>query len=122
MICHTVKYFGNEQYETDLYTESIRQFNYLSTATQMSLLVLNTSQSFIIQSTLCASLMFVAYNVVEAKSMNVGDFVSVSVYISQLFAPLAWLGSIYDAVVQSFVDMQNLRCVYVYLYTYYEYV
>ena len=37
-----------------------------------------------------------------------GEFVSVNAYILQLFAPLSYLGTIYAAVVQAFIDMTNL--------------
>lgn len=40
--------------------------------------------------------------------MSIGDFSSVQVYTVNMFAPLSFLGGIYDSVVQAFVDMQNL--------------
>ena len=40
--------------------------------------------------------------------MQIGEFVSINAYILQLFTPLSFLGTIYGAVVQAFVDMNNL--------------
>lgn len=40
--------------------------------------------------------------------MQVGDFVTVLTYVIQLFAPLNFLGSIYNAVVMAMVDLNNL--------------
>lgn len=40
--------------------------------------------------------------------MQVGDFVAVLTYIMQLFQPLNFLGSVYNAVVMAFIDLANL--------------
>lgn len=40
--------------------------------------------------------------------MSIGDFSAVIAYTMNIFTPLSFLGTIYDMVVQSFVDMQNL--------------
>ena len=40
--------------------------------------------------------------------MEVGDFVAVLTYTLQLFAPLNFLGSIYNAVVMAIIDLTNL--------------
>jgi ABC-type multidrug transport system fused ATPase/permease subunit len=40
--------------------------------------------------------------------MQVGDFVAVLTYTMQLFAPLNFLGSVYNAVVMAVIDLSNL--------------
>jgi ABC-type multidrug transport system fused ATPase/permease subunit len=40
--------------------------------------------------------------------MQVGDFVAVLTYTLQLFAPLNFLGSVYNAVVMAIIDLTNL--------------
>ena len=40
--------------------------------------------------------------------MEVGDFVAVLTYLSQLFVPLNYLGSVYSAIVMAVVDLANL--------------
>merc|ERR1712127_348625 len=42
------------------------------------------------------------------SGMEVGDFVSVLTYTINLFAPLNFLGSVYNAIVMSMVDLRNL--------------
>ena len=42
------------------------------------------------------------------RRMPVGDFVSIAAYISSLFQPLSFLGTIYGAVIQAFLDMEKL--------------
>ncbi len=102
-----VKYFGNEDHETARYIESVRKYQKYNVSTQVSLALLNTAQSFIIQGSLLLALFLTVWNVRQG-SMSIGDFSSVNAYIMQLYTPLSFLGTIYDVVVQSFVDMQNL--------------
>jgi ATP-binding cassette, subfamily B, heavy metal transporter len=40
--------------------------------------------------------------------MQVGDFVTVLTYTMQLFQPLNFLGSVYNAIVMAIVDLTNL--------------
>ena len=40
--------------------------------------------------------------------MDVGDFVAVNVWIVQLFTPLNFLGTVYNTIITSFVDLRNL--------------
>jgi ABC-type transport system involved in Fe-S cluster assembly fused permease/ATPase subunit len=39
---------------------------------------------------------------------DTGEFVSVNLYIVQLFTPLSFLGTVYNSVITAFVDMRNL--------------
>jgi len=103
----TVKYFTNERYEIEDYSSSVKEYIKFSVSTQASLGMLNAIQQFFISATLGAVLTISAYRVAHGE-MNVGDFVAINAYIVQLFAPLAFLGTIYNAIIQAFVDMQNL--------------
>lgn len=103
----TVKYFANEEYEVERYTASVKKFQKYSLSTQMSLSLLNTSQSFIMRFCVGACLVVTAYEIFEGR-MDLGDFVSINVYLLQLFSPLQFLGSVYNAIIQAFVDMENL--------------
>jgi ABC-type multidrug transport system fused ATPase/permease subunit len=40
--------------------------------------------------------------------MQVGDFVAVLTYVNQLFQPLNFLGSVYNAIVMAIIDLTNL--------------
>lgn len=40
--------------------------------------------------------------------MEVGDFVTVLTYVLNLFQPLNFLGSVYNAIVMAFIDLTNL--------------
>eukprot|EP00471_Norrisiella_sphaerica_P002217 CAMPEP_0184492320 /NCGR_PEP_ID=MMETSP0113_2-20130426/22859_1 /TAXON_ID=91329 /ORGANISM="Norrisiella sphaerica, Strain BC52" /LENGTH=799 /DNA_ID=CAMNT_0026877043 /DNA_START=52 /DNA_END=2451 /DNA_ORIENTATION=+ len=103
----TVKYFTNEQFEIQDYSSSVKQYIKYDVSTQASLGMLNTIQQLFISGTLGCVLCVSAYRV-SRGDMNVGDFVAINAYIVQLFAPLSFLGTIYNAIIQAFVDMQNL--------------
>jgi len=103
----TVKYFTNEQYEIEDYSSSVKQYIKYDVNTQASLGMLNAIQQFFISGTLGCVLCLSAYRVSQGD-MNLGDFVAINAYIIQLFAPLSFLGTIYNAIIQAFVDMQNL--------------
>jgi len=103
----TVKYFTNEQYEIEDFAESVKQYIKYDVSTQASLGMLNIIQQFFIDVTLASILCLSAYRVAHDE-MSVGDFVAINVYIIQLFAPLSFLGTIYNAIIQAFIDMTNL--------------
>jgi len=104
----TVKYFTAEKWESERYVTAVRSYQQYSVALQASLALLNSLQQLIIQTCCCASLCVAAYHVGDARDMQVGAFVSVQVYTLNLFAPLSFLGTIYNAIIQAVVDMQNL--------------
>jgi len=105
----TVKYFTAERFEIERYTKSIYNYQKYSVNTAYSLSFLNTTQNFIIQFCTAISLCMAAHEVLMGSGqLKVGNFVSIASYISNLFAPLSFLGSIYNAVIQSLVDIQNL--------------
>lgn len=103
----TVKYFCTEDYELDRYMSSIflYQTSQLSTRGLMNVIVV--AQQLIQQTCLGTCLLISARNIYYGV-MTVGDFVAVTVYITNIFKPLDSLGNIYNTIVQSFVDMENL--------------
>ncbi|GBG24175.1 ABC transporter ATP-binding protein [Hondaea fermentalgiana] len=105
----TVKYFTAEKYEIGRYTESIFNFQKYSVNTSYSLSFLNSTQNTIIQVCTAVSLCMAAHEVLTGSGrLTIGSFVSISSYIGNLFAPLSFLGSVYNAVIQALVDMTNL--------------
>jgi len=104
----TVKYFTAEEFEVKRYTEAIYKYQAHTVNTAYSLSFLNSAQSFIVQLCTGASLCITAHEVINGQ-LEVGQFVAVLAYIGNLFAPLSFLGSVYNAVIQSLVDMANLN-------------
>jgi ABC-type multidrug transport system fused ATPase/permease subunit len=44
----------------------------------------------------------------SCSGMEIGDFVTVLTYTINLFVPLNFLGSVYNAVIMAFIDLRNL--------------
>ncbi|CAI5730985.1 unnamed protein product [Hyaloperonospora brassicae] len=107
----TIKYFGNELHEVQEYSKVIAKYQRYSLSTQASLSVLNGTQAIIIQATVLAALTLAAPHVVSEDSgrkIDIGAFVAISVYLTNLFAPLFFLGGIYNMVINSIVDIKKL--------------
>lgn len=130
----TVKYFTAEKYEIERFSESVKSFQSSSVQVQASLTLLNVTQTILMQTCLATALVLSAYgikkrldccesngcdksNLLECCSendfyqctgMDVGDFVAVLSYTLNLFGPLNFLGSVYNAVVMALVDLRHL--------------
>lgn len=126
----TVKYFTAEEYECRRFGAAVRQYQAGSVAVQASLSFLNISQKLILQVCLATALGLSVMGIQKrsdccltqgcdsavsdccmasgCSGMQVGDFVAVLSYVAQLFAPLNFLGSVYNAVVMAIIDLTNL--------------
>eukprot|EP00536_Pseudo-nitzschia_multiseries_P004660 jgi/Psemu1/237821/estExt_Genewise1.C_790017 len=129
----TVKYFTGEEYERQRFAVSITRFQARSVNVQASRSVLDISQQLVMQICLALSLSLAtmgikqridccidhgcdsgvseccqAIDTATCPGMEVGDFVAVLTFIIQLFQPLNFLGSVYNAIVMAIVDLTNL--------------
>jgi len=128
----TVKYFTAEKYEVERFSESVKQFQNSSVRVQASLSFLNITQMILMQACLATSLILAAYGIKKRTDcciangcldwnslccsdlaslcggMEVGDFVAVLSYTINLFGPLNFLGSVYNAIVMAMIDLRNL--------------
>ncbi|NLY33961.1 MAG: ABC transporter ATP-binding protein/permease [Alcaligenaceae bacterium] len=103
----TVKYFNNEAYEINRYDENLGKWVDSSVKNQVSLNFLNAGQGVIITTGITVLLWMAADRVVQG-SMTVGDVVLVSAYLTQLYAPLNFLGFIYREIKNSLADMERM--------------
>jgi len=103
----TVKYFGNENYERDRYDRNLGKWVDSAVKNQVSLNFLNMGQAVIITVGVTLLLWLSAAGVV-AKTMTVGDVVLVSAYLTQLYAPLNFLGFVYREIKHSLADMERM--------------
>ena len=105
----TVKCFTNEDHETRLYLESLKEFQTSSTCTHTLSSMINTSQSTIEITTLVGSLMVAAWAVVRNEDgLGVGDFVAIEAYIALIFEPLSLLSVMFSLMITSLVDFTDL--------------
>lgn len=103
----TVKYFGNEDYEINRYDQNMGQWVHAAVRNQVSLNLLNIGQASIISVGVTA-LLFMSAQGVLAGTMTVGDVVLVSAFLTQLYAPLNFLGFVYREIKNSLADMERL--------------
>jgi ATP-binding cassette subfamily B protein len=103
----TVKYFGNETYESRRYDENLRRYREAAIQSQRSLAVLNVGQQTIIALGLILILWQATVGVANG-SMTLGDLVLVNVLMIQLYIPLNFLGVIYREIKQALTDMDRM--------------
>ncbi|KAK7590115.1 hypothetical protein V9T40_001728 [Parthenolecanium corni] len=104
----TVKYYGAEEYEVEQYKEAILIYQDEQWMSSASLNILNSIQNITICVGLLGGSLLCVYEVVETKSLTVGDYVLFASYLTQLYMPLNWFGTFYRQIQNSFVDMENM--------------
>jgi ABC-type transport system involved in Fe-S cluster assembly fused permease/ATPase subunit len=103
----TVKYFNNEPYEAARYDRNLAAWETSAIKNQVSLSFLNAGQGAIIALGVTMIMAVAAHGVVEHR-MSVGDVVLVSTYLTQLYAPLNFLGFVYREIKHSLADMEQM--------------
>ena len=103
----TVKYFGNEKFESDRYASSMVDWQEAAIRSQRSLVMLNTGQSAIIALAVTAVLALATQGVLN-RTMTLGDLVLVNAFMIQLYIPLNFLGVIYREIRQSLADIERM--------------
>jgi ATP-binding cassette, subfamily B, heavy metal transporter len=103
----TVKYFGNEEYETRRYDGNLQQWEAAAIRNQTSLASLNIGQGMIITFGMTGILLLAAKGVADG-GMTLGDLVLVTTYMMQMFIPMNFLGFVYREIKHSLVDMEKM--------------
>src|SRR5690606_36591444 len=98
---------GNEGYELNRYDTNLGKWVDSAVKNQVSLNFLNMGQGVIITVGITLLLWLSAAGVVE-QTMSVGDVVLVSAYLTQLYAPLNFLGFVYREIKHSLADMERM--------------
>ena len=123
----------HRRYERQRFGDSIFKYQEGSVNVQASLSFLNISQKLILQICLALSLGLATQGIRQridccvaegcdsgvseccqaidketCPGMEVGDFIAVFTYTIQLFQPLNFLGTVYNAIVMAIVDLTNL--------------
>ena len=103
----TVKYFGNEQYESARYDVNLKKYAQAAIKSQKSLAFLNFGQQIIIVIGLVFILSLASHGVAKGK-MTIGDLVLVNVLMIQLYIPLNFLGVLYRGMKESLIDIDKM--------------
>ena len=103
----TVKYFNNEQMESERCNNSLRQWEDNAVKSQFAMSTLNLGQSIIIAAGVTVVMFVAAQGVVDGQ-LTLGDLVMVNAILLQLFIPLGFLGVIYRSIRYSLADMDRL--------------
>lgn len=103
----TVKYFCNEQHEAQRYDQSLQAYELAAVKAKESLSFLNVGQGIIISVGLIIVMIMAAQGIVN-KTMTVGDFVMINMYMIQLYTPLNILGFAYREIKMALVNMEKL--------------
>lgn len=103
----TVKYFGNEQYESARYDVNLKKYAQAAIKSQKSLAFLNFGQQTIIVIGLVCILGLASQGVASGQ-MTIGDLVLVNVLMIQLYIPLNFLGVLYREMKQSLTDIDKM--------------
>ncbi len=103
----TVKYFGNEEWETRRYDENLHRYRAAAIKSQQSLSALNFGQQAIIGTGL-VFILWRATQGVMAGRLTLGDLVLINTFMLQLYIPLNFLGVVYRELKQSLTDMDRM--------------
>ena len=103
----TVKYFGNERYEGELYDKQLEEWETARLNNRYSLFALNSGQALIIAVAVTAMLYLATKDVVSG-AMTLGDLVLINAYMIQLFIPLNFLGFVYREIKNSLANIERM--------------
>lgn len=103
----TVKYFGNEQFESARYDANLKKYAQAAIKSQKSLAFLNFGQQTIIAIGLVCILGLASQGVARGN-MTIGDLVLVNVLMIQLYIPLNFLGVLYREMKQALTDIDRM--------------
>lgn len=103
----TVKYFGNEELESQRFDRAMARYEKAAIKTYYSLGILNTGQAFIFTIGMGLVMLMTAQGVVAGKN-TIGDFVMLNAMMIQLYMPLNFLGTVYREIKQALVDLETM--------------
>jgi len=103
----TVKYFTNEQYESDHYDTELANWEDARRRNRLTLFALNAGQALIIAIATTMAMILAGANVVDG-TMTIGDFVLINAMMIQVFVPLNFLGFVYREMKSSLANIEAM--------------
>ncbi len=103
----TVKYFTNEQYESERYDKNLASWEQAKRKNRLTMFALNGGQAFIIAIATTSMLALAAIKTAEG-TMTIGDFVLINAFMMQIFIPLNFLGFVYREIKGSLANIEAM--------------
>ncbi|WP_341760586.1 ABC transporter ATP-binding protein/permease [Candidatus Endowatersipora endosymbiont of Watersipora subatra] len=103
----TVKYFGNEEMEAQIFDNSIAKYEFAATRNWTSLGWLNFGQTAIFSIGMMACMVLSAL-AVQRNEQTLGDFVLINMFLMQLAIPLNFIGFVYREIRQGLTDIESM--------------
>ncbi|WFD18087.1 ATP-binding cassette-type vacuolar membrane transporter Hmt1 [Malassezia caprae] len=103
----TVKYYGNEPYESSRFAGALDAYRHAQYRLVLSLNMLNLTQNLILAFGTLFTVLAVAYTVVQGTTTP-SQFVVFVSYLQQVYQPLSMLGTLYRVMNQNLVDTDKL--------------
>ena len=103
----TVKYFGNERYESGHYDRELAFWEQARRKNRLSLFGLNAGQALIIAGAMSAAMILAAVGVTRGQ-MTIGDFVLINAFMMQIFIPLNFLGFVYREMKGALANIEKM--------------
>ena len=100
----TVKYFGAEHRELERFGAATRAYSEAARKSENSLGLLNIGQAAIMNLMMGGALAYAVWGWSKGR-LSVGDMATIQMYLTQLFAPLNFLGTVYRTIRQGLIDM-----------------
>lgn len=103
----TVKYFGNESWETERFAKSVLRYEKATYRVASTLAFLNAGQAAIFSTGVTVAMLLAAQGVASGV-YTVGDFVMINAMMIQLYMPLNFLGMVYRELRQGLLDIEAM--------------
>ena len=100
----TVKYFGAEHREQERFGAATRAYAEAAITSENSLGLLNIAQAAIMNLMMGGALAYAVWGWSKGR-LTVGDLAMIQMYLTQLFRPLDFLGTVYRTIRQGLIDM-----------------
>ena len=103
----TVKMYGNEEYESDQFSQYMDVFLRKEWILRMLMNCFNTIQTLSLNCGLLVGSLYCAY-LISLHELTVGDYVLFVTYMMQLMAPLKQLAFLYRTIQEALINMENM--------------
>ncbi|KAI4709935.1 hypothetical protein J4E89_005165 [Alternaria sp. Ai002NY15] len=103
----TVKYFNAEAYEFNRYREAVKKYQNAEYKVMISLNIMNITQNMVFMIGLLVTCFIAAYQIAVGV-LDVGKFVTLLTYMSQLQSPLNFFGTFYRMIQSAMINSERM--------------